>query len=164
MSSNNNMSPETIMFVMVLALVILILQVIAWILFLGAVAITSYMTVVALMCWKTPRIIHGELVTPEEAQGFIIRGIIGGFVAFFGAELYSIFAKTHFSENVTAFIVFAGYAFGSVVIGIAIKEEQKKARELTEQSQKQEILPPAPPPMPEQRSFHFASWDDEERP
>lgn len=157
MSSNNNTSPEAIVFIFVIAIVILILKVIAWIVFLGAIAVTGYSTVIALACWKTPRVIHGELVTPEEAQGFILRGIIGGFVFFLLSRFYCIWEHTHLSENVTALIVFIGYAFGSIGIGMAL-EEQKKAEAAQPPV---EILPPAPPPV-ERPPFHFASWDDED--
>lgn len=164
MSSNNNSSPEAIIGFIAIGFFILVLQVIAWIIFLGTVAITAYMTVVALMCWKTPRIIHGELVTPEEAQGFIIRGLLGIFVAFVLTQLYCAIEHTYFSENMTALMMFGGYVVGSVGIGMAIAEyEQEQAKAQAEQASRMEILPPAPPPIPQQQSFHFASWDDEER-
>lgn len=162
MQSNNN-NIEGAITLAVLGLVIVVLQFIATMILVGLVMVTTFMTLLALWAWNTPRQFCGEIITPEEARGFIGRGIIGAFVAFIAGQLYSVFAHVQISDNINALILLLGYAFASIYVGYLIAEEaEKKAEEYGTTTI--EILPPqapvppsyAPPP------FQFAEWDDED--
>ena len=160
MSSNNQPSAEGVMVIMVLmafCVAIYFLLVIAFILlFLASVVYT----LVALWAWEKPRRFLGETVTPEEAQGFVVRGFIGAFAFCVVAMLFCEFTDIYLTEDMLGIVGILGYAAGAIGVGVLI-EEQKK------QTTVQEILPPAnyPPPLPPvppapPKPFSFAEWED----
>lgn len=142
-------------------------------LFLFAVAafLSFVLTILSLLAWRKPlRLSKDIVITPEEAHGFVKRGIIGAVAAPFFAAFAGILLDFNIHENQWIYVILGGYVGGSLILEMMIqshkeKEEQAKAAMLM-------MMPPQPPlPVQNQRparrerapqEFRFASWDDEE--
>ncbi|QXF12342.1 hypothetical protein [Sphingopyxis terrae] len=158
---SNNQNFELAMLIGVLMIVVAIIQFIATLILIGIILVSGVLTLLSFWAWNQPRTLFGEVITPDEARGFVGRGVCGGFIAFIVGQLYAVIQHVNITDNWYALIILGGYFLGSVVIGAAIEEERAKA-----EASVQEILPPlAPPPPPPQftqRPFEFADWKDEE--
>lgn len=160
MQSNQN--HEGMAFVALLAIAWLFLQILFAFMLAIAIIVAVGTSIVSLCAWNKPLTLFGEVLTPSEARGFILRGIACGFAAMFVMALAEAIGLP-FPLAPQAYYVFGlfGYLFGSLVIGAALEEEAEKARAAQESLPRQEILPPLAPPPPA-RPFDFADWRDEE--
>lgn len=159
MSNNNGPSGELIVIVAVLSLIVWVIQFIAMVIAFAALALTSYMTVISLFCWNKPQIIHGELITVEEARGFILRGLLGAFLAFVATQF---FFKQPLTEDEVFFAMLMGYIAASLGIEI-LTELDRQEKEKQAPPPTVEYLPPVEPIKTiEPPPFKFASWEDED--
>lgn len=159
MSNNNGPSGEMIVIFAVLSILLMVIQFILMMIAFAAIALTAYMTVISLFCWNKPQIIHGELITVEEARGFILRGLLGAFLAFVATQF---FFKQPLTEDEVFFAMLMGYIAASLGIEI-LTELDRQEKEKQAPPPTVEYLPPIeqpkavdPPP------FKFASWEDED--
>lgn len=166
MSSNNNsMSPEMMVGILVLAVIVYAFMILAALFAFAAIVLTGF----AFAAWNEPRTLAGETLYPHEARAYVGRGVIGAialpiFVVFCGSVFQ--YNLNEITEHGWLLIILGGYSLGSLGIEIAIQQEREKAEAAALQ---QEILPalppqqPAPKPVrPEQQPFEFDTWDDEE--
>ncbi len=162
MSNNNDNSGFAIAIALVAAGVYFLMA------FVFAIAgfITIIFTILSFFAWNREVRLGSMIVTPEEARGFVGRGLLGMGLL----PLFLIFCEVLFGiainwKDFGVLILFGGYVLGSLGVGILIeqaKEEQaKQAPPIQPQVRQVQHAPdrlPAPPSEP----FRFASWDDEE--
>lgn len=124
------------------------------------------LTVFSIMAWNKPLRVHKMIITPQEARGFVRRGLIG----FFAAPILLVFCQKFFGWHINWDYLLAfeigGYCIGSIGVGMLLGEEAASDRPLIEYlPPEQNAEPPAPvnPPVIQREPFRFASWDDEER-
>lgn len=139
--------------------------------------VSIVLTVVCFTAWNKPIQFCGETLTPEDARGFVRRGLVGaGLVpafAFFASALFGVPIRPDF----VIYLPIGGYALGSVVVTYHL--EKAKAEAAQSEAAMQALLPPQPvrqahtiEPLPseyaehkrqtEREPFRFATWDDEE--
>lgn len=162
MSSNNDNSG-----MMALAFVIGGLALIGMFIYAVLVFLALAFTIIAIIAWREPLTLFGETVTPEEARTFVARGIAGAILLPLFVAFCSVLFGFRVDPNVWNHLVLAGYALGSLGIGIAEAQQQEEERK--RQAARQALLPPQPPPPPspvlprqEAEPFHYARWDDED--
>lgn len=165
-SNNNNMSPEMMVGIMVLAAICVFFMVIAALFAFASLVLT----LVAIRAWNLPVIVCGEVIWPKEARAYVGRGVIGAIAlpifVVFCASVFQ-FNLNEITEHGWLLIILGGYSLGSLGIEIAIQQAREEAAAAA--ALQQEILPalppqePAPKPVrPEQQPFEFDTWDDEE--
>jgi len=164
MANNNNASPEAAIGFMVLAGFV----VAAMFLFYIALIICLAFTLVCFWAWNKERLVFGEPLTPAEARGFVICGIIGALVI--GGFGHLITQNNHAMKQYIGYFGWGGYMAGSFgFAALCLKQQERREQEAAQR----EILNPAPRPTPSElrsledarapaRRFEFASWDDEE--
>jgi len=115
----------------------------------------AVLSVVCLFAWNKPVRFMGEIITPEEAHGFVgfgVAGLVIGLVA----------ANNSGGGEARQYFPIIGYIIGS--LGFAahfhFEKEAKKASE-------GDVLPPInvtprEEGTPQKQPFEFASWNDEE--
>lgn len=139
----------------------------------AALAFISFiLTGFCIAAWNRPVTHFGQTLTPQEARGFVARGLFGAILV----PLFVVFAAGLFQVRVNpdfwVFFPIGGYALGSLVIGMWMEKEKQEAE--AQARQMQLLMPRTPfPPVrtieaeqpaastPSQ-PFRFASWDDEE--
>jgi hypothetical protein len=135
------------------------------------------LTVVCFTAWNKPIQFCGETLTPEDARGFVRRGLIGACLvpsfAFFASGLFGVPIRADW----VIYLPIGGYALGSVVVTYHL--EKAKAEAAQSEAAMQALLPQQPArqthtiePLPsgyaehqrqtEREPFRFATWDDEE--
>ena len=166
-SNNNNMSPEAMIGIMVVAVLGFAFMVIAALFAFAALVLTAF----AIAAWNEPRTLAGETLYPHEARAYVGRGLIGAialpiFVVFCGSVFQ--YNLNEITEHGWLLIILGGYSLGSLGIEIAIQQAREEAEAAA--ALQQEILPALPPQQPapnpvrrdEQQAFKFETWDDEE--
>lgn len=186
MSSNNNQNDTAsfaLVFGMVGALMAVFFLMIYALLLFGAFVLT----ILCIFAWNKERRLGNLVLTPEEARGFVTRGLIGAVLL----PCFAVFCELTFGIRIhpeyLRHLVLGGYALGSLGIAMLMSNE-------SETEGRVELLPPASPPSlpmsgsgaaprthtgfmpPQPRSwtvdavdqanegpgFRFATWDDEE--
>lgn len=139
--------------------------------------ISILLTLWCLYAWNEPRTLFGQTTTPEEARGFVYRGLAGMVIAPVFAAFAAALLHFRIQDDWWGYLILAGYAIGSVGIGIEI--EKAKAAAAQQAADQRALLPPEParslrtidaapirqpvqPAQDGQESFRFATWDDEE--
>ena len=100
---------------------------------------------------------RGCTITPEEAWGFIVRGIVGAVLVPLFAMFCAILFHFRIVDEAWPYLLLTGYTFGSVIVGIFVeKEREKAAAALPPPAPVQQLLPPQEP-------FRFADWKDDSK-
>lgn len=171
MSQNNNDEGAGI------ALVFGLIGAVFWMIGLFVIALAGFaafvLTILCFCAWNSPLTIGPMTITPEEARGFVGRGVFGAFAVpafvLFSDILFGLGVDWNYAFHIAAF----GYVLGSIGFEILMAESQN------DQSNQSQALPPhqqisAPPRSPEPeylppstqgqsgQPFRYASWDDEE--
>ena len=158
MASNNNDSGAGTGIALVLA-------------FIGAMAImfavflaflAFIFTVIAILAWNNPLRLGKVVVTPEEARGFVGRGIVGaiGLPAF--AAFCEVFLQVSINWDYLMHMMVGGYTLGSLGVEIMMADDERFAAPVTYIPPEPQLPPRPSLPAPEPQPFRFASWDDEE--
>jgi hypothetical protein len=143
--------------------------------------IAAIMSIVCLMAWERPIELFGHTLTPQEARGFIKRGLAGALIAPGFVIFASGFLQVPIRSDAWPYIVVGGYVIGSLVIGYFIgKAELEAAQQAQEAASLQALSPPVQSDRPvhtidarasitpvseeqvQPQPFRFATWDDEE--
>ncbi|GLQ36795.1 hypothetical protein GCM10007908_04150 [Rhizobium albus] len=158
MSSQND---ENKGMIMVLAFVGAMLYALALVAFVVFIIASLVLTVLCLLAWNKPRRLGKEILMPDEARGFVKRGLLGAFLLPLCCFVLELFTDFRLNPDYLFYVVLFGYALGS--LGMAILMANQAGSELTEQTDFPPVQPLAPPPPQErpQIPFRFASWDDE---
>ncbi|MFO1150379.1 MAG: hypothetical protein U1E62_18530 [Alsobacter sp.] len=131
------------------------------------------LTILSVLAWHKPlRLGKDTVITPEEAQGFIKRGLIGAVALPVFVVFAAILLNFDIRDDAWGYIVIGGYVGGSLILEMMIQNQKEKEEQAQAQAAMLMMLPPAPPPAtpplrPALRErapddFRFASWDDEE--
>ena len=163
MSSNNN--GEAMIGILLLAM-------------LGAAAVLMVavfafaalvLTLAAIAAWEKPIVLFGDVIEPDAARAYVLRGILGAGLApvfvVFSAFLFQ-FSLNGISGHGWLLILIGGYSLGSLGVEILIDEMRREAAGalppvILQPLPPQEKAPPAVK-LPREQPFRFASWDDEE--
>lgn len=164
MSNNNNASPEAMMGFMVLAG----LMAIAIFLFYLGVIFCSVVTLVCFWAWNEEREIFGQIITPAEARGFVVCGIIGA--AILGGFGLILAQNDYWIEQRLGYFGWGGYIFGSLSFASwCAQQDEQRAQEAAQRQMLNTMQRPTLPerqqisePREPAREFEYASWDDEE--
>lgn len=120
------------------------------------------LTLFSIMAWNRPLRVHKIVITPEEARGFVWRGVIGLFAAPLILVLCQMFFHWPINWDFLLVFLIGGYCIGSIGIEMLLGKEKREGP-LVEYlpSEKAETLAPVHAPAPPREPFRFASWDDE---
>ncbi len=146
-------------------LVFAFLGVLAMIFLLLLAFIAFVMTLFAFYAWNQPRRIGKITILPEEARGFVHRGLAGMVIVPAFLLFINVFFGIFINWDLLPHILAGGYVIGSLGMEIifADMEDGSGTVDPAPIQPQQQILPPArtlsPPRQPE--PFRFASWDDE---
>ncbi|PSM16693.1 hypothetical protein [Nitratireductor sp. StC3] len=161
MSSNNNNGDVG----MAVGLVVAGLACLALMAFFAAAFIAFVMTVLALFAWNRPlRIGRKFVITPEEARGFVKRGLAGmGLVPFFFVLLDVLLGVT-IEWDFLPYMALFGYVAGSLGIEVLMAEMDDAVPDQAWPQEQRPALPePETRPVAEKPApFRYATWDDEE--
>jgi len=130
------------------------------IIYAGLVLLSIIFSVLCFIAlFKPLPIWGGHTITQDEALDFFFRGSLGAGATFAVVFVLMVGWDVRIRFDVVIGIILGGYAFGSVVIGLALEEERAKAA-----AAKVEVIPPTParqlePPHPSS-PFRFAEWND----
>ena len=130
-----------------------------------AAFIAFVLTVIALFAWNKPRRIGKTVIRPEDARGFVYRGIAGAFLLPAFCIFLNVFLGIYINGEYLPHLILGGYVLGSLGLEILMHEEggdEPQAPTVIDapslpQTRQPEILPPPP-----QEPFRYASWDDED--
>jgi hypothetical protein len=163
MSQQNNGSSE-----MGLALALIGVGVFIFMAVIFAVAAFAAL-VLTIMCgfaWDNGLTIGKFTITREEARQFVARGVIGAFAVPLFALFAAILFNIHLREDVWIYLVIAGYAGGSIGVGMMLESQAQEAAAKAAAMPAPMIGPPPsnqkPSARAEEKPFTFASWDDED--
>lgn len=169
-NSNDDLSGIFIVFGLIGAMFYVMILVIGFVVVLGVALLTLALTVVSIIAWNRPVRAFGNIVTPQEARSFIIRGLHGLWIFPVALVWLSILTGVRINWDYLWAYLAIGYILGSLGVEL-IPTHDDNGQPLIE------ILPPdyqppalkaLPPPAreerpaPEPEPFRFASWDDEE--
>lgn len=161
MNGRNSEVPGVIM---VAAMIGAAAFVVAAIVYAAIAFLALVLTIVCLFAWGKPVSVFGDVVEPETARAFVIRGLIGAGLAFAFTLFCGLLFGIHLQSDAIPYILIAGYSAGSVGI------EYLKAQQAEEAFKKAKLVPELAPvaapaeaaPQPTSEApFRFASWDDE---
>jgi hypothetical protein len=159
MSSKNDDNSAAIMGMVFIGVGIYLLAILA---FMIAAFVTFVLTILCLLAWNRP-IGRGEyILTPEEARGFIGRGIAGSLFLLAFLVFIDLVFNAPINWDYAFYYAAGGYMGGSLGIGMILEEEKRASQTIDVPHQ-----PVSPPPqqraLPAPRQpFEYASWDDEE--
>jgi len=143
----------------------------------GALAFFAFMAVFALFCfaslvftavaiaaWNSPVEVFGETMTPEDARGYINRGVMGACLMVWFLAYLEFFHGVKLVPGAWPYLVMGGYAAGSLGIGMMIARQRMEAEAAAPPTIVKTATPPAlsGPAETPKRAFEFATWDDEE--
>lgn len=163
MSSNNNNESSAAM--MVVAFIgAAIMMVALFVMALLAFAAFA-LTILSIFAWNKPLCLGRLVIMPDEARGFVWRGIIGAFMVPAFLVFTSLFFDLNIAWEYLLHFMLAGYVGGSIGMEILFAQDDRmSARPIfdhpaqpTLPAPAQKALPPADP-----AGFRYASWDDEE--
>jgi len=121
------------------------------------------LTVVCLFAWNSPVTLGKWTLMPDEARGFVYRGLIGSLLLAAFSVFLAILFGIRIGDEAVPYILLGGYTLGSIGIEILRAQEQEDASSnQTLIPPSQQIAPPPQSPQPPARPFRFASWDDED--
>jgi hypothetical protein len=160
MSSNNN---ENSAIAGAIALVVAGIYLLAIFALMALIFVSLVLTILCFFAWNSPVTLGKWTLEPDEARGFVYRGLAGAcllpaFVVFLG-----VFFGVQINDDYALHTVLIGYALGSIGIDILVALNSSEAA-----PPHQTIIPPsqrlAPPQeeTPPRVPFRFASWDDED--
>lgn len=121
------------------------------------------MTCICFFAWNSPITIGTWTLEPDEARGFVYRGLAGAVLLAAFAVFAAIMFEIRITDEAVPYILLIGYTLGSLGLEIAMAQDdsQPAPPNQTIIPPGQRIAPPqesAPPRVP----FRFASWDDED--
>ena len=125
--------------------------------------IALVMTCICFFAWNSPLTIGTWTLGPDEARGFVYRGLVGSFLLAAFAVFVAVMFQIRITDEAVPYIVLIGYTLGSLGMEFAMAEDEGQSA-----PPNQTIIPPshqiAPPQdyTPPHIPFRFASWDDED--
>lgn len=161
MSQRND---ETSALVMVIAIAYAAFVFIALALFALMCFLSFICTLMAILAWEKPLHLGKIVVTPEEAQNFVYRGICGAIIV----PLFAVFADVIFKLGVNwdylLQITVAGYVFGSIGLEFLLADDGEQSEPDAVKTIDVEPVEPriVSPQEPQPEPFRFASWNDED--
>lgn len=120
------------------------------------------LTVVCLFAWNSPVTLGKWTLMPEEARGFVYRGLLGSVLLAAFSVFIGIMFKIQIEDWTVPYILLGGYALGSVGLEIMMAQQQTEEPNQTVIPPTQQIAPPPRTPEPPAKPFRFASWNDED--
>jgi hypothetical protein len=162
MSQNNNAKDE----LSAVAIVVGFVGAMAMFMMIFAFAVLAFvalaLTVVCLFAWNSPVTLGKWTLMPDEARGFVYRGLIGSVLLAAFAVFIAILFNIRIEDTAVPYILLGGYTLGSIGLEIMMAQEQSEAPQQTIIPPSQQIAPPPREPSPPAQPFRFASWDDED--
>lgn len=163
MSNNNDNSGGIMIFAFVAAIAYFVF------LFVAALAgfITIIFTILSLFAWHRELRLGKLILTPQEARGFIGRGILGTFLT----PLFVLFCEFLFEfqfnwDEFGGYVFFAGYVLGSLGVGMLMEKAAEEEQQRQAMHHPVQTFTPPPVqrglPAPPKEPFRYASWDDDE--
>lgn len=158
--SQNNAKDE----VTVIAMIFAFIGAMAMFMMILAFAVLAFvalvLTVVCLFAWNSPLTLGKWTLMPDEARGFVYRGLIGSVLLAAFSVFIGIMFDIRIEDRAVPYILLGGYTLGSIGLEI-LAQEQGEAPHQTIIPPSQQIAPPSAPQPPAQ-PFRFASWNDED--
>ncbi len=139
--------------------------------FLGAMSFFAFaavgvlcavLTFACLIACVRPIRIGAVGIDPREARAFILRGLSVGLVK---VAFWWLIAGSRWEPEHYLLALVLGYVLGSIgieIIRAAVAAESSDTPLSPEPFVAPPPQTPLPPSKPEPKSFHYASWDDEE--
>lgn len=159
--SQNNAKDE----VTVIAMIFAFIGAMAMFMMILAFAVLAFvalvLTVACLFAWNSPVTLGKWTLMPEEARGFVYRGLIGSVLLAAFSVFIGIMFDIRIEDRAVPYILLGGYTLGSIGLEIMMAQEQGDAPHQTIIPPSQQIAPPHAPESPA-KPFRFASWDDED--
>lgn len=161
--SQNNAKDELTAIAIVFAFIGGMVMVAAIFFFALFAFIALVMTCICFFAWNSPLTIGTWTLGPDEARGFVYRGLIGAFLLAAFAVFVAVMFQIRITDEAVPYILLIGYTLGSLGLEIAMAQDadQPAPPNQTIIPPGQQIAPPqdyTPPRVP----FRFASWDDED--
>lgn len=162
--SNNNRNDEGVAIAMIIGFIGAAVLVVAALFAVFFLFLAFALTIAAIFAWNKPRRFGKFILTPEEARGFVHRGLAGAVLIPLFIALLDIFLNLHVNWNFLFHFMLAGYVLGSIGVEVMMAEENGgQSHHIPDHTQlpapRQEVLPPPAKPA---GPFRYASWDDEE--
>ncbi len=134
------------------------MAVMALFLFAAFAFLALILTILSLIAWNRPLAMGKWIITPQEARGFILRGLAGLWLAPAFILFCDVIFQLGVNWNYLPHMMGVGYVLGSVgwetiTLNSSAAEPQVEILPPARQIQHQ---PNEPAP------FRYASWDDEE--
>lgn len=163
MSSNNDEKSAVIMVVafigaVMMAIAIFIMALLAFAAFV--------LTILSIFAWNRPLRLGRIVITPEEARGFVYRGIAGALLVPAFLAFMTLLFDLNIEWSYLLHFMLAGYVGGSIGLEILFAQEEPQGGgpvhyhpappAIPAPTRQTMLAPPEAPP------FRYASWDDEE--
>jgi hypothetical protein len=159
MSQNNNSDAS-----FGIGLAVAGIMIMAYVAFAILAFLTFVLTILCFAAWSSPLTFGKWTLTPEEARGFVRRGILGAVVLLVFLVFVEMFFRVGINWDALPEILIAGYIGGSLGVEwlMAQDETQTPVQPIQQLPTVQEIQPPRKALPSRREPFEFASWDDEE--
>lgn len=167
MSSNGNDEVKAFLFLIAMfgVVVYYALLIVAVVVIVGALALTAFMTFVALVALVEPVRLGDVTVERDGAIGFLARGAVGVVAGPLFVALVSFVFDHRVDWDRWELFSIVGYILCSVGVEILIELAKEEEAHQSPPSLPEPSLPALPPTRLKQieaRPFRYASWDDEE--
>ena len=160
--SQNNAKDEITAMAMVVAFIGAMAMFMMMLVFAVLAFVALALTVVCLFAWNSPVTLGKWTLMPDEARGFVYRGLIGSVLLTAFSVFIAILFGIRIEDTAVPYTLLGGYALGSIGLEIMMAQEQSEAPHQNIIPPSQQIAPPPREPSPPARPFRFASWNDED--